>query len=175
MPSTPEGIPSQDPIQRHPPERRDRKKDCILFYSCCCCCCCCLHTIGAAIGATRGINYCSKLDPFASHARGVPSIRFLYDTSLLIVFALVTCGFMLLLGPSEPFVEKIAFVLGSFVLAGPLWLLAASVVMAVRLAIRQDLPSKAEYWMALRRVTVYSVIGCIVGTGLMLVGLLAFM
>ena len=164
MSSTPEDLLTL--IQQHPPERRQRKKNYVILYSCCCCCCCCLHTIGAAIGAVRGINYYSKLDLSGPGARKVPSIRFLFDTSLLIVFALVTVGLMLWLGDNN-LAEGLTIVLGSFILAGPLWLLAASVVMAVRLAMRHDLPTKAQYWKALGRVTWYTLLGCIIGIGVM--------
>ena len=162
MSSTPGDLPSLSPIQQHPPERRQRKKEYVLFYSCCCCCCCCLHTLGGVIGTVRGINYCSKLDPFSPDVRKGPSLRFLYDTSLLIVFVLLWVGLMLRQGP-----DALAVVLLSFILAGPLWLLAGSVVMAVRLAIRHDLPSKAQYWKALGRVTLYGVLGSVIGIGVM--------
>lgn len=175
MPSGSEHLPSPDPIQRHPPERRQRQKEYVVLYSCCCCCCCCLHTLGGAIGAALGGNYSPQLGPTAPGSRRFPSSQSLYWTSLLIVFVLflvVGAGFMALLeSPSEipeALVELSLVEVGGFILAGPLWLLAACVVTALRIALRRDLPARGEYWRSLRRIALGIFLGSLTGIGVML-------
>lgn len=174
MSSSPQCHRPGDPIQKHPPERRKRKKDYVVLYSCCCCCCCCLHTIGSAIGAALGGNYSPAQDQPASAERKYPSSQALYWSSLLVVgvlFLLIGGVLTLLQTPGDYVTEALfnlgAIGLGSLIILGPLWLLAASVVTAIRIAARQDLPHRAEYWKSLGWITLGSVLGTAAGIAIM--------
>lgn len=153
-----------DPIEKHPPERRERKKRYLVLYSCCCCCCC-LHTIGGAIGAACGGNFRAESDPTGALVKRPPSSQLLYWTSFLLA---VPVGMVLWAFISGEMAQAPIAIGLSIILTGPAWLLAASVVMAIRLALRSDLPSKSEYWRQLRRITLGAVVGSVVGTLVMI-------
>lgn len=51
----------------------------------------------------------------------------------------------------------------SLIMLGPLWQLAASALMAMRLALSSDLPCKSQYWRQLGRITFGGVAGSVAG------------
>jgi hypothetical protein len=57
----------------------------------------------------------------------------------------------------------------SFILAGPLWLLAGCLVMAIRIGLHADWRSHPEYWRYLGWIASRIVIGTLAGIGIMLV------
>jgi len=181
MKPTPEGLPSSSPIQRHPPERGQRNKGCVVLYSCCCCCCCCLHTIGGAVGAVLGGNYQPEPDRSVSPPKTLPSVQGLYWSSCLLALLLgVVIMSVLILqygNPGNPWIlqENVLSIpllsaewIGiSFILAGPLWLLAGCLVMAARLGLRHELRSQPEYWHYLGWIAARMVVGSLIGIGVM--------
>lgn len=177
MSSAPEQLPS--PVEQHPPERRQRQKDIVVLYSCCCCCCCCLHTVGGALGAVLGGNYQPDTDRSAPLPKSLPSAQGLYWTSFLLALAIGLVGIAVFLlvsdGPGGPDgglleipVFSVEAVGVSLILLGPLWLLAGSLLMAVRLWLRPDLRSHGAYWRSLGWITGFTLLGTVVGIGVMI-------
>jgi hypothetical protein len=68
--------------------------------------------------------------------------------------------------------NPIAITALSIVLLGPLWLLAGSVVMAIQLVLRRDLPAKSLYWRQLGRITGKVILGSVLGVVVMVLLLL---
>ncbi len=161
----PEKMSFSHPIEKHPPERRQRKKEFVVLYSCCCCCCCCLHTIGGVIGAARAGDFPSWPEP--SESSEIPHTSFL-TTQLMYWISLVSILFVGLIYGVFLWQDQALIAIGlSAILLGPLWLLAASLVMAIWLALRSDLPSKSEYWRQLGRITSGSIAGSVIGVLIM--------
>ena len=173
-----------DLIMQHPPERGERKKSYLVVYSCgccCSCCCCCLHTLGGVIGAAVAGDYCPEADvPNVPDAWGekteprkhLPGSQGLFWSSLFLVTLIgaVTATFF------EPWDDVTAPVESTGVLVlifGPAWMLGASLLTALRIAIRRDLPSRDRYWAQLGKITGGMLIGAVLG--LLVMGLLAML
>ena len=171
-------------IQRHPPERGQRKAEVIVLYACCCSCCCCLHTIGGFAGAliagARG-NFRAEPTLDESPETRYPSSHGLYWLSFLISLALVTglsVTFIILFPSNNQFSSgplEALMVIGFFlIIFGPAWLLAASLVMGLWLGLSNKLRSRSEYWSALGWITVGNVLGSVLGLIVMFFPLLFF-
>ena len=162
MVSPPEKVSYPNPIEKHPPERRQRKKEFVVLYSCCCCCCCCLHTLGGAVGAAWAGDFRAESDPSEFPQKTYPSSQTMFRNCFLL-----TILFGAFVG-AVPWSLVSPVVIGlSVILLGPLWFLAASVVMAIWLALREDLPHKSEYWRQLGRITLGNVAGTVAGVVVM--------
>jgi hypothetical protein len=166
----------------HPPERREQRKKYVVLYSCCCCCCCCLHTIGGAVGAILGGR--SGIDDRSKPpVKGAPSGKWLYWSSLLwsLLIGLVVVTIMTFnsasgrrhASPDLAFQAPLMISV-SIILAGPLWLLAASVIMAIQIAIRPNLPLRHLYWWQLGKITLGVFVGSVIGI-LIMVGIFALL
>lgn len=161
-----------DLIQQHPPERGERKKKYVVLYSCCCCCCCCLHTLGGAIGAVVAGNYAPEPDDWDetpnrpmhlpnSRPMRPPNSQWMFWSSFLAasVIGTLIAG---LLNPSQ--ISESLIVIGlSIVILGPVWMLAASGLSALQIAVRTDLPSKKGYWKQLGKITGGMIAGSVIG------------
>jgi hypothetical protein len=163
-----------DVIEAHPPERGPRRKQYVVLYSCCCCCCCCLHTIGGAVGAAVAAvngNYRPLEKPFEPRRR-MPSSQALYWFSVIVATAL-TWVCTTLYAAAEMGSLASAPLTGLYItgvaliLIGPIWLLAGSIVMALRLTFSRRLRDDRGYWKSLGRITLGGVIGTAVGCGIM--------
>jgi hypothetical protein len=164
----------------HPPERRAQRKKYVVLYSCCCCCCCCLHTLGAAAGAIVA-GFISFEDRSKPPVRGAPSGKWLYWSSLLWTLLIGFVGTPLVLVASNSGYDRYQnqllmspiYLAASLILAGPLWMLGALVVMAIQIAIRRDLPTRGPYWKELGKISLGVVLGCLGGILVMYLAYLA--
>lgn len=171
-----------DVLQEHPPERGRRRKQYVILYSCCCCCCCCLHSVGGAIGAAvAGVqgNYRAEELGQGKSATQMPSSQGIYwfsvFLSLLLAWIVVLLFWVFQPNAVSPTGRQALFapllslyVIGvSLILVGPAWLLAGSIVMAVRLAFSKKLRGHTGYWKSLGWITLGGVVGSAIGLGLM--------
>lgn len=178
-PKTPKSTPAFAEIFRHPAERGERLPQNVVLYSCCCCCCCCLHTLGAAIGAAGAGNFRVESDELNPTGVRYPSCQGVYWGSLLstiLISAVVTFAFSFMQWQQSvrgvravmEALEEGPIVIGlTLVLLGPLWLLGASALTAVRISLWRDLPEKGAYYRQLARITVRMIFGALVGIGVM--------
>jgi hypothetical protein len=175
----PESTSAFGEILRLPAERGERLPQCVVLYSCCCCCCCCLHTLGAAIGAAGAGNF--RVEPEEFDPKGVryPSCQGIYWStvlyavaiSALAMFAFSLTQWQSTVGGARAVIEAIEegpILVGlTLILLGPLWLLGAAVLAAVRISFWRDLPDKEEYYLQLGRITARMVVGTLIGIGVM--------
>lgn len=155
-----------DLITQHPPERGERKKSYLVVYSCgscCSTCCCCLHTVGGVFGAAIAGNFRPEaVEPedgatTLTPAERPPGTQWLFWSSFFIVAAIgnfLTICFM---------PEHFGISVISILIYGPVWMLGGSVLAALRIAFRTDLPQKAGYWSQLSKITVGMLAGSCVG------------
>jgi hypothetical protein len=168
-----------DPLVRLPAERRRRKDEGIVLYACCSCCCC-LHTIGGLIGAacagnhrgtTRGEteNEQTGTEPdwngFDDRPRVLPGAQALFWSSLAIVVLLqvVIAG----VRHSTDLGGVLAWSLAAVIMLGPAYLLAACVVMAIRIGLSPTLRKDPGYFRSTLKVFGAAFLGTIAGTGAM--------
>lgn len=165
---------SQNWLVRHSPERGRRvTRSTIVYHGSCCTCCCCLHTAGALVGAFVGGGLRRPPDdPGFDPDHRIPGLHWLFDrlprtqwvfwTSLVFILVAsvpVTALFHGLQRPQEIPLTAAA----AFVLAGPVYLLAAWLISLVRLVRWSRQPAtRAEYW-ALHKALAWSLAGTIMG------------
>jgi len=167
-------IVANDIIEKHPAERGGRRQRYVVLYSCCCCCCCCLHSLGGAIGVLTAGDF-QPIESSSETKRG-PSIQWLYWSSFLIATFLSAMGIAVFSYVSAPPMPRIDAVLLTplylgmgIILFGPIWLLAAGLVAAFRLAMRTDLPEAEKCWRKLGQIVSMSILGSIIGVLIMVV------
>jgi hypothetical protein len=98
---------------------------------------------------------------------GYPSSQGVFWRSFLITVVLTAIViFSLARGPVSHSMLTLG---GLVVIAGPLFLLGASLLMFLWLLIRSDLPAEAQYWRILGRITGFMIIGSVVGFAAMYV------
>jgi hypothetical protein len=186
----PDQPPSVDALARLPAERRQHKGGGIVLYSCCCCCCCCLHTIGGAIGASWAGNYHGKgpLDlqeesaasprsprGFDDQSGSLPGVQSLFWSSVGIVF-LIQVIIALLIYYAEITSNQLGTELfttvsigsgAALILLGPLYFLAACVVMAIRIGLSPALRQDHQYFLATGKIAGGTILGTLIGIGIM--------
>ena len=173
-----------DLIKQHLPERGERKKSYLVVYSCgscCSCCCCCLHTLGGVIGAAVAGDYCPEDDVHnvsdtwegtAEPRKHLPSSQGQFWSSffsVIVIGAVIASNFEPWDDPTAPAESIYVLVL----IFGPAWMLGASLLAALRIAIRRDLPCRDRYWAQLGKITGGMLLGTLVG--LLVMGLLAML
>ncbi len=141
-----------DSIEHHPPERRRRKNESMVVYMCCCTCCCCLHTVGGTVGALVAGGYQGQ--------PGYPSSQSIFWKSFVVTVCLTAFVFFVTKGLTG---EAMGLLAIAIVMAGPLFLLGASLVMLFWLVLRADLPAEGHYWRNWGRITFGVIIGTCVG------------
>lgn len=145
----------------HPPERSAPRGPSLLCAGCCCCCCC-LHTVGGVIGgiAAGRDQVLTTADPLAASgdppASGAGLLGQSTVTGLYWKVLGVLCIIVLIVGVG-------VYGIGAILMALPLMQLIASAVVAV--VIRKQ---PAPAWRQLARLTGFSLLGAIVGVGIML-------
>jgi hypothetical protein len=166
-------------VEVHPPERR-RGAPVTLPSGCCCCCCCCLHTlgglIGGLVGTTQTINPPPRpVDPnFPFPFRrdeleeGGPIFPVAILYWLLVCFGVgITMLWMFLFEGARP---DRAFMEGGFVaiLILPGIQLGASLVALIGVLLFYA--DRTAALMRLARITLWSVVGALIGGGIMGMG-----
>lgn len=165
---------SQNWLVRHSPERGRRvTRSTIVYHGSCCTCCCCLHTAGALVGAFVGGGLRRQPDdPGFDPDHRIPGLHWLFDrlprtqwvfwSNLLLILVMsvpVTAFFVGLQRPQEIPLTAAA----AFVLAGPVYLLAAWLISLVRLVRWSRQPAThAEYW-ALHKTLAWALAGTVGG------------
>lgn len=150
-------------IVAHPPERR-RGCTTLLSAGSCCCCCCCLHSLGGVVGAIVGGS--RGLPPTAAeHLEARSAERYavkVYWRSMVAVVVLALIASLL----ENPGSESVLIALLVVALGLPAGQLAASVIALITL---NALPHarKADSLRRLGRITLYSLVGGLIGTALM--------
>jgi hypothetical protein len=126
--------------------------------------------VGAAVAAVNG-NYRPLEKPFEP-ARRMPSSQALYWFSV-IVATVLTWVCTTLYAAAQGRELSAAPLTGLYItgvaliLIGPIWLLAGSAVMAIRLLFTPGLRDDRGYWKSLGRITLGGVVGTAVGCAIM--------
>jgi hypothetical protein len=166
-------------VQVHPPER-GRGSPVVLPTGCCCCCCCCLHTLGALIGGLIGTTQLINPPPRPvdpnfpfpfrrdelEEAGPVLPLGLLYW--LLVCFGIgVTMVWAFFTQRNRP---EDAFLTGGFVaiMIMPGIQLGASLLALFGVLLFYT--DRTAALMRLARITLWSVVGALIGGGIMGMG-----
>jgi hypothetical protein len=151
---------SRAPVQfeKHQPERRRPIGAYLFCNGGCCCCCCCLHTLGGLIGAAAATS--KRKTPKGASVAGFYWTCLAVGTGAAILLSLV-------LWPPGGFVIGLISVL----LFLPVGQLVASVLTLIRIQVREaDLSDKKSSLLMLGKLTLWSILGAVVGFVAMFVG-----
>lgn len=146
-------------IEFHPPER-NRPKAITVYAGCSSCCCCCFHTVGGLIGAAIG----SRMAPKNGIEEIPPSANPYYWLSLLVVSVLG----MAILGfySTEDFW---VILLGGAAMGLPALQLIASGIALIAILMTSEGYRRAVMLIHLGKITLWTVIGTVIGIGLLII------
>lgn len=152
-------------LTAHPAER-GVSKSITLACGCSCCCCCCLHTIGGLALAGVGTRTPAALRAAKSAEQNESrsSAKKFYWLALAFVSAAIPGLYFANEVPHD--VEDAVLIVGAILLCAlPLVQLGASFVTAILLAVfpATVIPDKSEAFRALARITLWSLLGAVVG------------
>jgi len=146
-------------FEKHQPERRRGVGGNLLCCGGCCCCCCCLHSLGGLIGAAAA----TAKSRSPSGGSGVGCYWTVLTLLTVVIFAWASAG---------------AEVPGGVIIALlflPLAQLVASILTFIWIAIRSaDFPDKKASLQTIPRITLWSLLGAVVGLVAMIVGFKMF-
>jgi hypothetical protein len=165
----------------HTPERRRRPTSVTAACGCCCCCCCCLHTIGGLVGAISGSLLAVRprprpVDPSfpfpfrrdeIDQDEGTFPVAVVYWLLVLLGVGLVSVYYFITgstggtLDPNNLFIGAL---IALFFL--PLVQVGASVLALVVAAVFYT--DKASAMIRVGKITLWSVVGTVVGILIML-------
>jgi hypothetical protein len=176
--SRPVTLPATIRVTTHPPERGQTGSPVILPCGCCCCCCCCLHSLGGIIGGIVGTTL-----PVAPAPRPVdpdfpfPFRRDEFDEGSpvlpmgLLYWLLVGLGILVAVAvgawsSGHQRIRPDDLLVGAVValIFLPAVQLAASLVALVAVLFY---PDKRAAAVRLGKITLWSFVGAIIGTGAM--------
>jgi hypothetical protein len=158
---------STSPIhfEKHQPERRRGLGSNLFCCGGCCCCCCCLHAVGGLLGAAGA----SGSKKSAGGASGIQA----YWTCLTGLTVLGGLAFACIVGASGGGGGGILSLLIALMFL-PFVQLAASIVAVLWVQFRSgDFPEKANL-QAIGRITVWSILGAVIGLLMMVFGFKMF-
>jgi hypothetical protein len=166
-------------LRAHPPERSHRRIGATAYAGCSSCCCCCLHSAGSLAGAVVGTFYPrdsqgpaedkaasrladDEIDGPGVEAPAMTPVRSFYWAATLVASILVA-WIAALKSDAWGALWVLAFAL-------PLIQLGASLLAALLLAGSPAARGDGRAWRRLKRITVGSVLGFLVGVALLIMG-----
>jgi hypothetical protein len=169
-------------VTAHPPERGRQGATVTLACGCCCCCCCCLHTVGSAVGGLVGSMLPIKARPKINYDPSAPfpfrrdefwdEEEIMFSPTLmywLMVSVLTTIGSVWFFVQEGTF-KRPEYLLYGFLLAAigflPAIQLGASLLTCILVAVFYT--DKRTAFIRVGKITLWSVVGTLIGTGIML-------
>jgi hypothetical protein len=152
-------------IERVPPERTATMPVAAAAGGCCSCCCCCFHTVGSLIGAAAAARPPAGPtgEPPVATISGTPtepkySVNREYWMSFLVASVLT----MMILAAELRGDDKLLGMFVIYAIAAPAVQLAAS-ISALVITLTSKRPGQSERLRHLGRITLFSVIGALLG------------